>query len=277
MKVIVAGFPKTGTKSMNWALSTLGYKVYDFPENVYLLQEQYKKILHDGWTTEDFRKMYENVDAVVDTPACYFWEEILRAFPDAKIILTMRESDEEWLQSMKNLVAVAETNVMMRLLEILSPTQRKAKRNVIETMGMVVMGWGKQSSFARKFHMNDEMLKLKYRAHNAYVLQAAPKDKLLVYKCSEGWEPLCKFLGVPVPDTPFPHKNKAGNIVPEVLDTYPIFLRMQREVLISSVLLLSGTAALGYFTIKLGPTGLCKSILSSMTEACNAVKSLTMK
>lgn len=85
MKVIVAGFPKTGTKSMNWALSALGYKVYDYPENVYLLQKEYKKIFHEGWCTEDFRKMYEDVDAVVDTPAFFFWEELAKAFPDAKV------------------------------------------------------------------------------------------------------------------------------------------------------------------------------------------------
>ena len=85
MKVIVAGYSKTGTKSMNAALSQLGYKVYDAPEHFSVHLDEYTKILHDGYTTEDFRKMYEDVDAVVDIPAFFFWDEIHKAFPDAKV------------------------------------------------------------------------------------------------------------------------------------------------------------------------------------------------
>lgn len=85
MKVIVAGMSKTGTKTMNAALSKLGYKVYDFIENAYYLGDDWAKIFNQGWTTEDFKRMYDDVDAVVDVPAFYFWEEIHKAFPDAKV------------------------------------------------------------------------------------------------------------------------------------------------------------------------------------------------
>lgn len=85
MKVIVAGMPKTGTKSMNAALKKLGYSVYDFPENAFLLSNEYENIVCKGWEISDFRRMYENVDAVVDFPAFYFWDEIHKAFPDAKV------------------------------------------------------------------------------------------------------------------------------------------------------------------------------------------------
>lgn len=70
---------------MNAALTMLGYKVYDQIENVYNLEEEWSKILKEGWTSEDFCRMYEDVDAVVDAPAFYFWEEIHKAFPDAKV------------------------------------------------------------------------------------------------------------------------------------------------------------------------------------------------
>lgn len=86
MKVIVAGYPKTGTKSMAAALTRLGFNVYDALENMVYLQDEYIKILGDGWTTEDFRRMYETVDAVCDMPACFFWDEIHKAFPDAKVM-----------------------------------------------------------------------------------------------------------------------------------------------------------------------------------------------
>ena len=85
MKVIVAGYPKTGTKSMVLALTILGYKVYDFVEHFHYHREDWNKILTSGGTTEDFKRMYENVDAVTDGPPYYFWEEISKAFPDAKV------------------------------------------------------------------------------------------------------------------------------------------------------------------------------------------------
>ena len=61
--------------------------------------------------------------------------------------------------------------------------------------------------------------------------QNAPKEKLLVYHVSEGWEPLCKFLGKEIPDKPFPHKNIAGSIVHKLMATHPAMLRMQKELL----------------------------------------------
>ena len=87
MKVIVAGFSKTGTKTMCAALKELGYKVYDFLEHFQILGDKWTKILEEGGTTEDFRQMYEGVDAVTDTPAFYFWEELHKAYPNAKVKL----------------------------------------------------------------------------------------------------------------------------------------------------------------------------------------------
>ncbi|CAK8693209.1 unnamed protein product [Clavelina lepadiformis] len=98
MKVVCAGFPKTGTKTMQVALKELGYDVYDFMENYSYLGKDWIKIFKHGGTTEDFRRMFENVDAVTDAPACYFWDEIHKAFPDAKIIFTWRD-EASWTRS----------------------------------------------------------------------------------------------------------------------------------------------------------------------------------
>ena len=84
MKVIFAGFSKTGTKTMQAALTELGYNVYDFMEQYTYLGKEWAKIMTEGGTTEDFRRMFENVDAVTDAPAYYFWDESHKAFPDAK-------------------------------------------------------------------------------------------------------------------------------------------------------------------------------------------------
>lgn len=88
MKVICAGMPKTGTKSLCSALRTLGYEVYDFEEQMWFLRKELKKALDIGCNAEEYQKIFDGVDAVTDAPACYIWEEIFRAFPDAKVGMT---------------------------------------------------------------------------------------------------------------------------------------------------------------------------------------------
>lgn len=85
MKVICSGFPKTGTKTLGCALGTLGYQVFDFIENFWYLDKQWNDVFDHGGSVEKFKRMFENVDVVCDIPACYFWEEIHEAFPDAKV------------------------------------------------------------------------------------------------------------------------------------------------------------------------------------------------
>lgn len=85
MKVIVAGAPKTGTKTMAEALRVLGYNVYDYFENFEYLGDDWYKIMREGGSIEDFRRMFENVDAVMDVPCCHYWQEIHQAFPHAKV------------------------------------------------------------------------------------------------------------------------------------------------------------------------------------------------
>lgn len=87
MKVILAGMPKTGTKSLKKALTMLGYSVYDAEENFIYLNNEWTKIMTIGGAVDDFKKMYADVDATCDVPACYFWEEIHKAFPEAKVVL----------------------------------------------------------------------------------------------------------------------------------------------------------------------------------------------
>ncbi|XP_076812339.1 uncharacterized protein LOC143459192 isoform X1 [Clavelina lepadiformis] len=85
MKVVMAGYSKTGTKSMAAALRLLGYKVYDFMDHFWYHYEDWMKIMERQSTVEDFRRMYQDVDALTGCPAFAFWEEILKAFPDAKV------------------------------------------------------------------------------------------------------------------------------------------------------------------------------------------------
>lgn len=86
MKIICAGLPKTGTKSIVTALRRLGYTVYDSPEHALFHKEQWAQILEGKVSSGIFRSMYEHVNVVADAPSCAFWEHILEEFPDAKVI-----------------------------------------------------------------------------------------------------------------------------------------------------------------------------------------------
>ena len=85
MKIIVAGFSKTGTKSVHSALKTLGFKVYDHLEHFLYLEKEWNKILNTGGKIQDFRHMYEDVDVGIDSPVYYFWKEIHNAFPNSMV------------------------------------------------------------------------------------------------------------------------------------------------------------------------------------------------
>ena len=85
MKIIAAGFCKTGTKSLNAALTDLGYDVYDYLEHFWYHGKEWQKIYDGNGSVDTFKKMYKNVDVAMDTPVFLFWEEIFWAFPEAKV------------------------------------------------------------------------------------------------------------------------------------------------------------------------------------------------
>ena len=99
MKIICAGFPKTGTKSMANALSQLGYSVHDFEEHLEYNLDNYVKFFDGDIGEEVFGEMYRDVDAVVDQPACTIWNILFKQFPEAKVILMERDSAESWFRS----------------------------------------------------------------------------------------------------------------------------------------------------------------------------------
>ncbi|CAK8680232.1 unnamed protein product [Clavelina lepadiformis] len=253
MKVIVAGFPKTGTKSMHIALRELGYDVYDFVENFWYLGKDWNKILTEGGSVDDFKRMYEDVDAGVDAPIFFFWKEIHEAFPNSKIILTTRDEDS-WFRSYRKQIEEINQNTMLRLLFVYSPLGRKFETFLLRLAQVVyATSWIKANTFSMKHSVNELVMRKLYRQHNADVTQNAPKDKLLVYNLKEGWEPLCKFLDKPVPDKQFPYANIGGKLFEELMQKHPVMQRMVKEAFVI-ISLLIGFGAFGlYKFFRLGP------------------------
>ena len=99
MKVIGAGISRTGTMTMQAALQTLGYHCYHMKE--VLKEPGHLDAWHQfvtGQAPMDWHTLFRKFEATTDTPACWYYQDLMEAFPDAKVILTVREP-ERWYES----------------------------------------------------------------------------------------------------------------------------------------------------------------------------------
>jgi len=203
MKVICAGLSKTGTKSITKALRHLGFTVFDWEEQFDFV-DHWVDVFQNG-VKPDVRRVYQNADAVVDMPGTFFWEEILEAFPDCKVILSERDEDC-WVKSIANqleMVHAMRSQMRYRTRAILSPTTRKMNY-VVDSYFEAVLGSRNTKSTC--------VLRKRYGIHNHRVKSIVSPDKLLLYNVQQGWKPLCDFLGCEVPSVVFPHENVKGEI-----------------------------------------------------------------
>jgi len=230
--------------------------VYDYPEHFWYLEKEWLKIMREGGTTEDFKKMYKDVDACMDTPAFHYWEEIHKAFPESKIMFTKRDSEDEWYKSFTKQMKENTTWEATILTYFSYTCARMLKYNIV--ISNLIIGYDFKLTLLKECALNELSLRMWYRRHNAYVLAAAPKDKLLEYSVKEGWGPLCKFLDVPVPDVEFPHKNKGGGIIKEYLATHPLFIQLKREAQFSFAVLVG---VVGYMTYNIATNTVKDSVL----------------
>ena len=184
MKIICVGIGKTGTTSISKALRHLGYAVFDWEEQVFDFQDHWVDVFQNG-AQLDVKRVYQHADAVVDAPGNFFWEEILEAYPDSKVILSEREEDS-WLKSQVNQLQVFEAVISRRFLAVLSPTSRK-QIFILYSHLTAILGSADPKSAC--------VLRERYRMHNHRVKSLVPPEKLLVYNVKQGWKPLCDFLG----------------------------------------------------------------------------------
>ena len=202
MKLIGAGFMRTGTLSTQAALQTLGYPCYHMKE-----VPQAKGHL-DSWLglVADHAPMYwktlfQNYEATVDMPACIYYEQLMQEFPDAKVLLNVRDPDK-WYDSF---AALKGTMVQLRPISRFIPKLGKFVRFGDALLGSVFSGDASKENCIRVFN-----------AHNEVVQQTVPKGRLLVFRVQYGWEPLCEFLGCEVPNEPFPHLNEGTATIKEL-------------------------------------------------------------
>ena len=207
MKIICAGLSKTGTKSLAAALRFLGFTVFDFDEHRDFHTDEWFDIYYEG-KLPDFTSMYKDVDAVTDIPPAFWFEEIHEAFPDAKVILSLRDSEEVWAKSW------AKQNEMLQsfgglfnravIWAWIIAQRICGKRTFLEVVYSACY-----AAFGSLNSKSTVLFKKKYREHNERVQAVIPKEKLLIYNVKQGWKPLCEFLGCDVPKVEFPRENIA--------------------------------------------------------------------
>lgn len=201
-EVFVVGMSRTGTSSIKKALEII------YGGEVYHMSEVISKPSHMKFWSDlifkqvspravNWRKFFEGYIAITDMPSAYYVEEILRTFPNIKIVLSIRDEDE-WLQSYSRLMKAAN---WFRFFRFLPPLNRLWPFS--EQLHKLLFG---DEAITKEGIQKDAIL-AGYREHNRKVLAVVPKDRLLEFNVKEGWSPLCSFLMVEAPGTPFPHRN----------------------------------------------------------------------
>lgn len=193
LDVIGAGFGRTGTMSLRDALNRIGlgpcYHMSEVIRNPHFAR--YWAQLAQGERV-DWEAVFEGYRSTVDWPACTYWRELMQQWPEAKVILTVRDS-RRWHQSVLNTIFSDAHVARFEGPDANPDFQAMVRRLNHETFD------GRSQDAAHAIAV--------YEAHNAAVIREVPPEKLLVFNPAEGWEPLCAFLGVPVPDGPFPRIN----------------------------------------------------------------------
>lgn len=223
--VIGAGFGRTGTFALCTALNQLGFRAFHMYEVV-------KQNRFGAWAAlgrgdvpvDTVGKLLRGYTAATDFPACIYYKELLAQNPDAKVVLTVRDP-EDWYRSARETIFKFNPGcyVLMSL-----PPFRGQHRALMDMVIRPVFGFDAPEQLQTE---REHVLEV-YRAHVEEVKRTVPPGQLLLYDVKDGWEPLCRFLGVPVPPTPFPRVNEAAT-----------FRRLHRAFIVVDRLLLVGAAA----------------------------------
>jgi hypothetical protein len=187
LKVIGSGFGRTGTMSLKLALERLGFEPCYHMVEVFQNPQAPGLWLDAAEGRPDWEAIFEGYAATVDWPSASFYETLARAYPEAKVVHTERDA-EAWFRSTQATIFAQDLDA--------APDQTWA-RMVLKVVGELFEGG---------LHDKETVISA-YKAHNARVREVIPAERLLVYEVAQGWEPLCRFLGVDAPDGPMPKVN----------------------------------------------------------------------
>jgi hypothetical protein len=208
--VIGAGLRHTGCDELSEALNILGYNSYHSGKELPNTHPSWTQVMksmeklkdeqsESGKTLKasDLKDLYRFSDrvlksghkAIVSSPAAFYSLELLRRYPRAKVVLTVQEDSKKWFY------------------EMMKGAQIALHRDMVQA----------------EYHKMDDCALppadadmpeciQSYQSHNSAVRSTVPPKQFLEFKVEDGWQPLCEFLGRPVPQVPFPGKKNEGGI-----------------------------------------------------------------
>ena len=193
LRIVGAGLPRTATSSLRLALEQLlGGRCYHMsviPGHPFDLGEGWNRAL--AGNTPDWDELFDGYVAAVDWPASLFWRELSAAYPDALVLLSVRDSAETWWHS-------ADETILPYARMSLAPDWNEG-RGFLDLL----------ERFTGTAQWDDPTTMMAaYERHNAEVRKLAPPSRLLEWRAIDGWQPICGALGLPVPDLPFPWVNQ---------------------------------------------------------------------
>ena len=192
LKIIGTGVGRTGTYSLKLALNELGLGPCHHMEEVLHHMPVQVPLWRDAAAGRaDWGAIYDGYASAVDWPTAGFFRELFGAFPSAKFILTVRDTDR-WVESFSQTIYT------------LLGGRDQVPAEMCEWFDMCSSVISR-SGFPQ--NLDGAGLARAFEAHNEAVRALIPADQLLVFEVRQGWGPLCEFLGVPVLSTPFPRTN----------------------------------------------------------------------
>lgn len=215
MKVIGAGMPRTGTLTQKMALEMLGlgpcYHMVDVLADLEQAAKWERALDGDPRWPDTFA----GFNSTVDWPGGYFYRELAAFYPEAKVVLSVREPDA-WERSMRQTVwSVRHGESLIRLLSSAQACVNPQWAGFLNMIDRLL--WEGHGTFADGRDTPELMIEAMQR-HTEAVKEAIPTERLLVWSVTEGWDPLCEFLEVPVPDVPFPHINDRREFLDRIID-----------------------------------------------------------
>src|SRR5260370_31025436 len=200
LKIVGAGFGRTGTLSLKSAWEKLGFgpcyhmlEVMEKPDHL----EMWHRLAFGG--PMDWDLLFKDFQSAVEWPAARYWRELVDHYPQAKVLLSVRDADA-WYKSVTDTIYRGMT---MRLPDSVPETRRKqmamSRKIVLE------------DTFGGRFEDKTHAIEV-FNRYNQAVRETIDPARLLVFDVKEGWEPLCRFLGVPRPDEPFPRLNDTATM-----------------------------------------------------------------
>ncbi|WP_444934586.1 sulfotransferase family protein [Microbulbifer sp. JTAC008] len=197
VKIIGAGFGRTGTFSLKLALETLG-----FSSCLHMSDFAASQSLSQHWLMEmnkefpDWKSLSDKYEAMLDWPVCLFVEEFTLANPSAKVIMTERDFDG-WYSSMSKTVFPALCWANNVDYERASCFIKLVKKYIVD------------KTFSNDF--SKDHARIIYYSHMNNIKEIIPESNILFLNVKDGWEPLCEFLSCEKPNSEFPKENKAAN------------------------------------------------------------------